>query len=317
MTATAQAPGDTLPTPPRWRRAPVVLAAAVVLTLVLVGYRFVPDVRGLGSLIDSGAPWLGLGVPVLFVAALVRRSPAALAAALVPALVWMLQFGVDWLPNGRAGPAQLTVASQNLYANNPDPLASVRELTANGADLVGVQEAADGVIDRIGVALSDRYPHVAAASTIALYSRFPIEDRQTVDTGLGWARALRAQVATPQGPVTVYVVHLASARIGKMGMRDRSLAQLADRLRVDKAPRLIVMGDFNTATTDRAFRSLDGLVQDSQRVAGTGPGFTWPAEFPLTRPDHVLFRGVRAVDSTSVRTPGTDHRGITAGFRLQ
>jgi len=299
----------------RRRRDTLVLIVAVLLTALMLGHRLIPNVRGLGSLLDSGIPFLGIGVPLLAVAALLWRSRITLAAVLLPALVWAFLFGTAWLPAGGGGPAQLRVASQNLRAGNPDPTGTVAGLAETDADLIGLQELAVGTREPVARTLGERYPYQAVVSTVALWSRYPIRDHVGVDTGLAWTRALRAVVAAPGGDVVVYVVHLGSARAGDTGTRDRTVAALAGQVRRDPAERLIVLGDLNTATTDRKIEPLTALLHDAQADAGRGPGFTWPAALPLTRPDHVLYRGLTAAYAAVVRTPASDHRAVTAGFR--
>ncbi|MEQ4305859.1 endonuclease/exonuclease/phosphatase family protein [Plantactinospora sp. B6F1] len=297
------------------RRGTWILAAAALLTALMAGHRLIPNVRGLGSLVDSGAPFLGLGVPLLGLAAALRRSRIALAGVLVPAVLWAVLFGTAWLPGGGGGPVRLRVASQNLRAGNPDPAATVDSLADTGADVIGLQEVSGDTRLRVAEALTERYPYRTDVSTVALWSRFPIRDDVGVDTGLAWTRALRAVVAAPGGDVVVYVVHLGSARAGDTGIRDRTVSALATQIRRDPAERLIVLGDLNTATTDRMIEPLTDLLDDAQADAGHGPGFTWPAALPLTRPDHVLYRGLTAAYARVVHTPASDHRAVTAGFR--
>lgn len=298
----------------RGRRGLVVSLCAVLLAVLLVGHRAVPNVHGLGSLVDSATPLLGLGVPLLALAALLRRSRLALLVVLLPAIVWAALYGGAWLPPASgAGATSLRVASQNLRSGNPDPAATVDALTDADPDLIGLQEVDDG--DRVAAALAGRYPHRASVSTVALWSRWPIREAHGVDTGLGWERALRAVVAAPQGDLAVYVVHLGSARAGHTATRDETVAALATTVRADDAPRLVVLGDLNTATTDRVFTPLTHLLRDAQADAGQGFGFTWPADLPVTRPDHVLFRGLTPTAAGVVHTPDSDHRAVTAGFR--
>lgn len=290
-----------------------VMAGAGLLTLVLAGYRVIPNVAGFGSLIDTFAPWLGLGVPILILIAILQRAPLAVATVLVPALAWVLLFGGAWLP-GPDGTARLTVASQNLLADNPDPGATVRELVADEPDLIALQEVTPQARETVAGALRAEYPQRVTASTVGLWSRYPIRSSRAFDTGLGWRRALRAEVELPEGLTAVYVVHLGSLRPGETALRDRTITQLASLVRVDPAERLIVLGDFNTASTDRAFGPLADQLTDAQADAGMGPGFTWPAVFPVVRLDHVLYRGLDAVAADTPRTPGSDHRAVTAAF---
>lgn len=303
-------------TDPGWRRrGTLILFATALLTLLLIGHRLIPNVRGFGSLVDTGAPFLGLGIPLLGLAALLRRSRNGLIAVIVPTVVWVLLFGTAWLPSGGGGQAWLRVASQNLRAGNPDPAGTVATIAATGVDLIGLQELDDVGRRAVDATLRDRYPHQVSVSTVGLWSRFPIRDEVGVDTGLAWTRAVRAVVAAPGGDVVVYVVHLGSARAGDTDTRDRTVTALAAQLRRDDAERLIVLGDLNTATTDRVIEPLTELLHDAQADAGRGPGFTWPAALPVIRPDHVLYRGLTASSADVVRTPASDHRAVTAGFR--
>ncbi|SBT39529.1 vancomycin resistance protein VanJ [Micromonospora auratinigra] len=298
----------------RDRRGLLVAALAGALAALLAGHRAVPNVHGLGSLVDSVTPLLGLGVPLLALAAALRRSRRALLAVALPAVVWLALYGGAWLPPAAAaGPAVVRVASQNLRAGNPDPAATVGAVADAGADLIGLQEVDDD--DRVGAALDRRYPHRAAVSTVGLWSRWPIRESRGVDTGLGWDRALRAVVAAPRGDLVVYVVHLGSARAGQTATRDETLTALAAAVRADPAPRLVVLGDLNTASTDRVFAPLVRLLHDAQAEAGQGFGFTWPAQLPVTRPDHVLYRGLTPTAAGVLHTPDSDHRAVTAGFR--
>ncbi|WP_346534640.1 endonuclease/exonuclease/phosphatase family protein [Micromonospora sp. DPT] len=296
------------------RRGLVLVLLAVLLAAVLAGHRAVPNVHGLGSLLDSASPLLGVGVPVLALAALLRRSRRALVAVALPAAVWALMYAGVWLPPAAgSGPAGIRVASQNLRAGNPDPAGTVAPLAEAGVDLIALQEVDDA--NRLTADLRQRYPHRASVSTVALWSRYPIRDSAGVDTGLGWTRALRAVVATPRGDLTVYVVHLGSARAGDTATRDETVRTLAGAVRSDRADRLLVLGDLNTATTDRVFTPLTRLLHDAQADAGRGFGFTWPSSVPVTRPDHVLYRGLTPTTADVLRTPDSDHRAVTAGFR--
>jgi vancomycin resistance protein VanJ len=297
------------------RRGRLVVVGAVLLAAAISAHAWVPNVRGLGSLLDSAAP-LGVAlVPALGIAALVRRSRPAAVATLLPALTWAAMFGSAWLSTGTGGTAQLRVVSQNLRAGNPDSATTVRALVATDPHLIGLQEVDVRSRETVSHALQNRYPYRATASTVSLWSRFPIRAYAGIDTGLAWTRAVRAVVAAPGGDVVVYVAHLGSARIGDTATRDRTVAALARQVRADAADRLILLGDLNTAATDRVMLPLTDLLRNAQAEAGRGFGFTWPATLPVTRPDHVLYRGLTATSAGVLRTPGSDHRAVTAGFR--
>ena len=128
-----------------WRRGMVLAALAVLLALVMLLHAQIPNTIGnLGSLTETFLPWLGLFVPVLLVLALVRRSATALIAVLLPGVVWLNLFG-GLLTDKTGSGGDLTVATHNVNADNPDPAGTARDVAASGADVVALEElTADG-----------------------------------------------------------------------------------------------------------------------------------------------------------------------------
>ena len=105
----------------QWRRGWIIAVLAVLSALPLLFHRYVPNsVGNLGSLLDTFLPWVGLAVPVLAVAALVRRS-AGRRRAPGPLVVWGLMFGDLLIPGKGGGAYDLRVLSHNVDAANPDP----------------------------------------------------------------------------------------------------------------------------------------------------------------------------------------------------
>ncbi|MGA8113159.1 MAG: endonuclease/exonuclease/phosphatase family protein [Actinocatenispora sp.] len=290
----------------------VLVAASLLVAALLAGHRLVPAAGGLGTLVDSFLPWLGVLVLPLALAALLARSRLGLVALLAPVLVWSVTFGAAFLPQ-RAGTGQFRVVSQNVDADNTQPATTAADLANTRAGLVAVQELNSQVVPQV---LDRTYRHHVTVGTVGLWSRYPITRTGPVDLGLGWNRALRAQVDTEWGQLAVYVVHLASVRPGVDGMRDRTLSRLTSQVRQDPAAHLLVLGDLNTASTDRQLGQLVPPLHDAQRDAGWGLGFTWPTQFPVTRPDQLLYRGLTATSASVIRTAGSDHRATTAEFRL-
>ncbi|MFE3194924.1 endonuclease/exonuclease/phosphatase family protein [Nocardia sp. NPDC059240] len=293
----------------------VFVAAAALLTLLMTAHDRIPDIFGLGVALDTAAPWLIVPVPLLAVLAVVCRRPAGAAACIAPLLVWAYTFGSWWAPTATAAAREagtVTVVSQNLFADNSTPAATARALAATGADLLAVQEL--GGTDRAPVQriLDASYPYREERGTVALWSRFPTSDTTVADVGIGWQRGLRTHVATPSGDLVVYVVHLPSVRPTDTATRNRGLRILSDQLDSDPAPRVLVAGDFNTASTDREWRSFAAGFTDAGPQVG--PGFTWPAAFPVARLDHLLLRGLTRTGSAVLRLPGPDHRAPTATF---
>ncbi|MGN9839474.1 endonuclease/exonuclease/phosphatase family protein [Nonomuraea sp. H19] len=291
----------------------VVVVLSVVVAAALVGHRLIPALGGFTPVLESLLPWLGLAVPVLLVAAAVARSRPAAAAALVPGVVWAVMFGSTLFRTPPGGASDLAVGTVNVGVRNSASGEAVRAI-AKDLDLLAAQELTSGgpAAKQLNKMFKYHYP----VSTVGLWSRYPISQAKPLDVGLGWPRALRAVVTTPKGKVTVYVMHLASARPGQTASRDASLAHARKLIDADSSKRILLLGDLNTATTDRGMRGLTPPLTDAQSVAGDGFGFTWPSEFPITRPDHILFKGMTATEAGVAPAAGSDHRAAIASLRL-
>ncbi len=293
-----------------------IASAALAITVGVVFAGRIPSWDGVGAAWTSFLPWTAVLLVVLAVLALVRRAWWGLSAVIVAAMVWSGVFVPQLLAVPVAsGPADLVVATQNIGAANPDPLASAQALIASGAGLVAVQEI-DGSAGAATALLNRQYGYDAAASTVGLWSQWPVDEPSPLELGLGWARALRVVVHHPSGDIAVYAVHLPSIRPGNTAARDQAVADLGAIVQADTAARVLVMGDLNTATTDPALDALTDQLSDSREVVKGGFGFTWPAPFPLTRPDHVLARGITPISDQVLAPGGSDHRAVVVGLRF-
>lgn len=298
----------------------LVLLGAVATTLLLVFYHRVPNVMGLALMVDNAAPWFGLAVPVLLLAALASRSRSALAFTLVPAIAWLTAFGGAIIPlSWTAPPAttnSLTISSQNIKAGSGSAVDSARQLASLGSDVISLQELDAGSAQRVTTALHAKYPYHFDVGTVGVWSKYPLSQSQPLDLGLGWKRALTTQVQTDSGTVRLYAVHAASARQNDHGNRDEMLAQLAATLRADKSPAIVAVGDFNATSTDRAFIPLTETLSEPNQDRGMF-GFTWPnTPFGIMRLDHVLQRGLEVTSNTVVEAGNSDHLAVHTSMNL-
>jgi vancomycin resistance protein VanJ len=300
-----------------WRRGWAVAAIAVLAMVLLRFHSHVPNVGNLGSLLETFLPWLGLSVLPLGVVALVRRAPIALVAVAGLTALWLLMFATTVWPKGASG-GDLRVLTHNVSSDNTSTQKTAEALLDVNADLIALEEVT-GTNDAIlRKAFAESYPHVAVVSTVGLWSRYPINSAEPLDLGLSWARALRAVVETDHGDVSVYVVHLASVRVGILGFsssqRDIAIGLLADEVEADPVRQVIVMGDFNGSSYDRALSPLLDQVRSAQRLAGRGFGFSWPAQFPMARIDQILVRGLEPRRAWVMARTGSDHRPVVANL---
>jgi vancomycin resistance protein VanJ len=291
----------------------VVVVVSAVVAIALAGHQLIPALGGFTPVMESLLPWLGVSVPVLLVAGVLARSRVASAAALVPGVVWAVMFGSTLFRTPPGGPSDLAVGTVNVGVRNSASGEAVRTI-AKDLDLLAAQELTGGgpAAKQLNKMFKYHYP----VSTVGLWSRYPISETKPLDVGLGWPRALRAVVTTPKGKVTVYVMHLASARPGATTSRDASLAAARKLIDADPSKRILLLGDLNTATTDRGMRGLTPPLTDAQGAAGDGFGFTWPSEFPVTRPDHILYKGMTATKAGVAPATGSDHRAAVASLRF-
>lgn len=314
-----------------WKRGRVPAALALVLGLVMAAHGWITDAGGLGSLVETFLPWSGLFVPVLLGVALWRRSASAVVAVLLPAVVWAGLFGGLLLDKSRPG-GDLTLVSHNVGADNPDPAGTARALAASAADVLALEEITDqarGTYERV---LAADYPYHSVQGTVGVWSKLRLSDTRLVDTAqdagpLGAAksaeakfvanRALRTTVATARGPLAVYVAHLGSVRVTPRAgfwtdSRNRNAQALAEALAAEPNQRVILLGDLNGTSDDRALDGLTSRLRSAQEAAGDGFGFTWPAAFPVARIDQILTRGVEARSSWVLPETGSDHLPVAA-----
>jgi endonuclease/exonuclease/phosphatase (EEP) superfamily protein YafD len=303
---------------------------AVGALTALVGLRVLPrDGHRIQIALEGGRDAALATAPVLAAIAAARRRPATalLAAALA------VESSSERRRRRVAPPSShapgLRVVSANLLGGNPRVEDLGRELVADAADVVVVQELTQPHADGLRAAgLPDAMPyHVLdpqpAFYGSGLYSRWPITDAEVFEVhGVGMAAAT---VHGPVGAVQVVAVHVVNpaARQGMTSAWRTQLDWLAEHVRRSVVP-VVLAGDYNATMDHRSLRVLPAVgMVDAHDAAGRGLGLTWPRRsyrgagrwpaLPLMRLDHVFVPptlGVRAV-RTAV-SAGSDHRRVIA-----
>jgi vancomycin resistance protein VanJ len=307
-----------------WRRGIILAALAALLGLVMVLRSQIPNTVGnLGSLTETFLPWLGIvGVPLLLALALLRRSATALIALLLPVLVWLNLFGgLLTTKAGGAADGELTVATHNVNAENPDPKGTAIEVATSGADVVALEELTESALPSYEEALASTYKYHSVQGTVGLWSKYPLSDTEPVDIKLGWTRAMRSTVTTPSGEVAVYVAHLPSVRVKLNAgftaeQRDNSADALGHAIAAEKLEKVTLLGDLNGTMNDRALSPVTSQMRSTQGAAGDGFGFSWPASFPMTRIDQIMVKGIEPVSSWTLPETASDHLPIAARVAL-
>ncbi len=303
-----------------WRRGWVIAAPAVLTALLLGFHARLPNSFGnLGSLLETFLPWVGLLVPPLLALALWRRSATALLALVLPVVVWTDLFG-GLLTDKSAGAGDWTVLTHNVAADNPDPAGTVRQLTGSGAQIIALEELTGSALPTYSAGLAAGYPYHVVEGTVGLWSKYPLGDTRVVDIRIGWTRAFRTQVSTPQGPLAVYVAHMPSVRVKfdggfTAGQRDVSAQALGDAIQAEPLNKVLLLGDLNGTMNDRSLAPVTSQMRSAQGTAGAGFGFSWPSAFPMARIDQIMSRGLKPTDSWVLPADGSDHRAIAAAYR--
>ncbi|WAZ21312.1 endonuclease/exonuclease/phosphatase family protein [Streptomyces cinnabarinus] len=304
-----------------WRRGIVTAAFAALLALVMLLHAHIPNrIGNLGSLTETFLPWLGLFVPLLLVIGLVRKSATALIAMVLPAVVWLNLFG-GLLTDKTSSGGDLTIATHNVNADNPDPAKTARDVAASGADVVALEELTATAVPVYEKALLATYKYHSVQGTVGLWSKYPLSGVKSVDIKLGWTRAMRAAVSTPSGEVAVYVAHLPSVRVKMEAgftarQRDKSADALGEAIADEKLPRSVLLGDLNGTMNDRALNAVTSQMRSTQGAAGSGFGFSWPASFPMARIDQILVKGIEPVTSWTLPETGSDHLPVAARVKV-
>lgn len=289
------------------------VAALMVLLLVMMAGIAVPGL--IGTLAAVALPWLWLPAALVIVGGFCWWRQRWIA--LVPALVWIVATAssLTWFPPAvLEGDGIVVAASQNVEAGSGTAAESAAALVDRGADVIALTELdAQSRDDAIG-ALEDSHPYRYVVGTVGLWSTSPISEAEALDLGLGWQRALRAQIESPAGPISIYVVHAASFRPGAQDERDAMLTALGELIASDDHDRILALGDFNAAGADPVLAGIRSRLSEP-RQSSFGFGFTWPANLQSARIDHIFQRGFDAGGAETLRGGASDHLAVLVGLR--
>ena len=285
-----------------------VISVACAGSLLL--HQWLPD--GVVRLvIESFLPWIGVPIALAVLLAAIRRRRFAALLAVAAAFVWAVVVVPRALPleSGTSSP-DITIVTQNLGSDGTAVETLISELIAEDPDVIVLQEITTAQKQEVSDPLAQGgYTYTAQASTVGIWSTFPMTNGEALSLGMDWDRAVRADISTPSGTVRVYAVHALSARLEGHEARNEMLAALGSELAADDSTAIIVAGDFNATQDDTGMSSVQSSVSESV-LSGGGFGFTWPSSFPVARPDHVMSRGLTAVEYRVLGTTGSDHLGL-------
>ena len=274
---------------------------------------------------------LGAAALALLLASLVLRRPWMMVIAFVTV-------AMQWLPGallaGRASAHEptastcsgdpLRVVTANAWFMNADHAALVGWLNRSEADIIALQEITPRWVAALEP-LARQYPYRKFVPRddpygIALLSRWPIDDVQSVDFSGDGMPSLVANVVVHGRKLQVIALHARWPVMPELQVaRDRALQQAA-ALALTQPGATILLGDLNLTPYAPAFARL--VSESGLRDAFDGEAWrpTWQAGFwPLALPiDHVLVPRRGCVTGHEIGPyVGSDHRPLQVTLRLQ
>lgn len=155
---------------------------------------------------------------------------------------------------------------------------------------------------------------------MAVLSRYPFEDAETLTLDSSTHIAIRARVNVAGTPVSVLSLHPPTpVRTDKFNNRNQQFTRAASLLRTTSGPRFLI-GDLNTTMWSPYFADLlrESGLRDARRGFGLMP--SWPVPLPafLQLPiDHCLVSNDIVVEGirTGART-GSDHRPLIVDMKI-
>lgn len=220
------------------------------------------------------------------------------------------------------GVADFEIAQFNLYHFNSSSADVAEVIEQAQADIITVQELNPKMAQVLSQRLSRiyshsiLYPHDACCYGIGVFSKFPIVKYNLLQ--IAKTPVLVVHVIIGGVNTTIYSLHTRPPAFpNEMDLRDYQLNSVAAMAGADTNS-CIVIGDFNIVAWDKKFSYF--LEQGGLTHLNTGFDPTYPADFgvPIIPIDHITYSGnLNPIYCKTVAIPGSDHRGLMAGFAFK
>ena len=220
-------------------------------------------------------------------------------------------------------PNTLSVMALNVYMDNENYGAISDYLREERADVVMLSENKPALMRALSETVGDLYPHIYDESTrgtygLALLSRYPLEEAQSVPLGGRGRRILEVTLAEPT-PVTFFGVHPLPPLGSRWAERRNNEIEAIGNLIQETTNPVILLGDFNASPWSHPIRHL--TQNTALRFANLGFGVrpTWSYRSPLLSApiDHIFVSPSWQVTRYEVgREVGSDHLPVVAELTL-
>jgi endonuclease/exonuclease/phosphatase (EEP) superfamily protein YafD len=253
-----------------------------------------------------------------------RLLPLAICCALLN-LAYILPYYFDSHRADYPSATHLRLMLVNVLGSNKNYSNLIESVRAANADIIVLQELTENWWNQVQVLNAD-YPYRQAVpkpggSGMAVLSRYPFQDVETLMLDSSTHIALRASVNIAGTPVSILSLHPPTpARTDKFLNRNQQFGRAASILRSTGGTRVLI-GDLNTTMWSPYFIDLlkESGLRDARRGYGLMP--SWPVPLPavLQLPidhclvsDDVMVEGIRTGMGT-----GSDHRPLIVDFQIQ
>jgi vancomycin resistance protein VanJ len=309
-----------------------------IVNLFLIGNLIAAGTQPI-ILMNDLAPWITLISLIMLPLVLLMFASPRLLMWLVPGvLAFVSWYGSIWLPRSRLDGEgfEFTAMTFNVLGSRSDPEQIIAVIQANGADIVGLEEARGRLPDQLKSQLSETYPYQAIPASgwfsVALISRFPILEVDYPTVGADEGRHLRAVVEINGRQVVVYVIHPPAPAWNSRIRHWYDIPRYYDEARLqthtafaveqiqNETLPVLVLCDCNTTPRTRQYRLLDGVLDEAFGARGWGFGFTHPVDpFPVVRIDYVWYsRDFESFGAGVWSDTGTsDHHAVWAWLGLR
>ncbi len=317
--------------PPRWW-LDVAIGVALVLLVGMGALRWLDSTAYLVVVIQSGAPFVVVGLVLLTVATLLLRRWWMLVPVVAALAVAMSLVVPTYLSHASPkADRDLTVMAANLHLGQANPLQLMDAVRYHSVDVLVLTEvtpdAIQGLDDdgatayftqRVGTPRANGY-----AGTMIL-SRYPLSLRSAgTDPAVEGTPSAQPEVdiTVAEGHVRLKVAHPMAPLRGATDQWHAGLQRLDAWKDAQRGTDpVLIAGDFNAAFGHPVFRDLASGLLDAQREAGQGWVRTWPYSDsrmpPYVQIDHVLSRGLTLVEAGEIAYNRADHAAVWASYAL-
>jgi endonuclease/exonuclease/phosphatase (EEP) superfamily protein YafD len=242
------------------------------------------------ALVNFLGVYLFIPLPLVFLAALVARSPTIGSGFAIGAIAFLLLWGPQFLPPLKPLPPEghtLTVMTYNVLAWHNYTRPVIDNIRAQYVDVVCLQELNQDLAQAISSELKEEFPYqildpVDNPTGIGVISRFPIR-RSSERLPLKWVGGPQVLELDWDGQtVTLVNIHMTpNTRMGPGSVIEPPIRQREAQARelvalARRSAPIIIAGDANSAPLNEATRILTRELRDAWREAGFGLGHTFP-----------------------------------------